>query len=351
MEEETWTERKKRQSLISQALENDEMEMMFEYYKSKRNTKRDTERSYEKNQSIGEDETSRKYKERLKFLKSVNPIGEKEKELFYPPLSKNPPYPFEEDIRDILGEEYVKYSSRILDTVDKSFMSGWMFTKYLENEFEMKNFDSSIPNIDPILKFAKYLYSRIGNSEQYYRNKSLKLEILFSLIEREEAVVPDGKGYYSVYEISVGDSSQGKIVKLYFEPNGTLYLENGNSMDSLEDKEIRKLGDTFYVFVKKSDQINIPDEKLFRFLSVESLMREISTKYFRLGEFVFFILETLVSNISFIKKVDGKYVYPFDHSPIQNTKRFYIIPITLPLHLNILIIDNKMKTIERFEPH
>lgn len=365
MEEESWTERRKRHSEISKALENDEMQMIFDYYQSRRGSKRDLEPERPRSRIVGEDETtldmispndetSKKYKQRLKFLKSVNPIGEKERDLFYTPLSKSLSYPFEEDIQNILGEDHYKYASRILDTVDKSFLSGWMFTKYLEEEFGLKNFDSSIPNIDPILKFIKYIYSRIGNPEQYYKKKKIKLDILLRLIKKEEEDLfktESEKRGYSKYEISLGNlPASNKAVIIYFEPNGMLYLEDGTSIDTIEESSLRKIGGIFHVFVKKSDQNNI-DMSLFNFLPFYTLMEDLSKKYIRTGEFVFTILETLVSNIAFIKKLNDKYIYPFDHSTIQNTKRFFIIPISLPMHLNILIIDNKMKTIERFEPH
>jgi hypothetical protein len=304
--------------------------------------------SWEKTPSADWSETATKYKSKLKFLKEQrNPITRVEKLKYYPPLEPEMylKTPFEDELQEILEDDYYKFSFLIMEALDKSALGSWCYNEYLQIDLNLQNFESSVPDMETVLQYTYYIYSRIGDPIQYYNyeNKE-KLNLILELIH-QETKNPEEITY-------VIGPKNNKKQKIQLIPDGLLESKTGQPLDN----ELIKRYKSFEIDLPNKDSLDsdgIPSTKEISLFPMKNIKVWISIHPTRIGQFVYTMIDRYFTNTSFIQRHDNRLIFPyeFDLNLNTNKKRFFITSILQKTHLNILIFDKQFQTIERFEPH
>lgn len=325
------------------------------------------------------DDLTEKYKKRTKFLVSPNPVSKAEAQEFYTGLNPNKTYfmsledkplkpIFEDELEEILGEDYEKYALNIFENVDKTSTGVYFFVNYLQNELNIKNFGSTI-NINPmniILDFIHYFYLRLGDPSQYYGNNYYKLVILLNLIWAESADSKD----LDIYTIKINNPKKesDETLSLTLSENGVLTKRDEN--DEVEDQLLSKY-ENFEIEIPDKDDYDInrfpsqPELLPFHFKS----FRSIYNTFFNLGNFIISLITNFIKESEYMYYKPNELKLPIDFNfhlleslreyeediinrvKLESIVRYYVVPLSLPQHHNLLIFDHKFQTIERFEPH
>jgi hypothetical protein len=359
---------------------------MEEGQKSKREKSRESDDEFQstkktKKSSLEKsiDDLTAKYKKKTKFLVSPNPVSKEEKEEFYVglhpsktffmSLEDQPLKPiFEEELEQILGEDYEKYAMTIIGNIDKSATGVYFFYQYLQKDLKILNFQTSINNfpMNIILDYVHYFYLRLGDTTQYFNDNQTKLRLLLNLIWIESADSQDLDEY--AVEIKNPKKQTDDTLSLILVENGVLT----NKDDGKEvDENVLSRYKNFDVLIDEKDNYDTsrfptqPELLPFHFLSFKSMY----TKFFNLANFILTCVNNFIKETEYIlyKPNELKLPFEFKYHLEENLKeydqdvqnlvdqkeigRYYVVPLSLPQHHNLLIFDHQFKTIERFEPH
>ena len=412
MEEETPEEKQEREKQMEKAIEELEMTLIYDYYNSvspqKRNRSQEASSSRtgsgssSRSRSSGSGsmtkeakkgkktkvspiainpgkvevpdvkhsptETERQYKYKTRYLKeNRNPISVAERMEYYPPLESEPysKMPFQEELENILDEDYFKYTSLIMETVDKTHLGAFIYTEYLKVDEGITDFDTSVVDFEIILSYVDYLYIRIGEPGQYYpKQNQKKLEILTRLMEEEckdyfkntyDVVIKNQSVKQKHEEETTEEKQEDETAALDL----TLYehgiLKVTGESDEISNSELGRYS-KFRITIDDKDNFDedmIPTCNELRSFGLKKLFKFMSKSYYRLGNFIYYAINNYCGNANNMKLVNGKLYYPsdFTNNLLNSTERFYLVPLVMPQHMNILFFDTQLKTIERFEPN
>jgi hypothetical protein len=276
------------------------------------------------------------------FLRSINPISAAEK-MKYNPLDPSFVYqiPFEEELKDILGEDYYKYASIMFENIEKSALGMWVYTEYLLNDMHFENFDYSMHDVNPILDYIYYIYQRFGDSLQYYEPETRgKLNIIYKLV-MEETEDPLESNYVIEMQ-NQGSYPVDKIINLELKDFGNLVPSNESVLRNSR----------FFKIKIRNKSLKIPTPSDLHLFEFSYLKKILTSSPLRTEKMIYKLLDQYLNHSSVIlmhQKLRLPYQFMFHLSNAKD--RFFVAPISEPTHLNLLIFDMDFQTIERFEPH
>jgi hypothetical protein len=284
----------------------------------------------------------KKYLKPKKMIKLEREKFTKEDDYF---LSNSPmePYPFYNEIQDLVDEEYRKFLPKVYEGFDKSPMLGtWSFDSYMK---KMKFvFKSNFQDINHTVGIIYFYISRLGDVFQYReQNKYLKFKIISHLIENQILHPKQKYFYWNIQPNQTKSKKQNSNVIQLLLHLGEFYLKNGDHYPSENlvesgqyEFELQKV--PFIPSLKESKLMNNPLKLVKKGVSsslflINSLTGILESQIIQFKNNELLIPENLIDDLKNCKE------------------RYFICPLTLPAHMNILIFDKKLKTMERFEPN
>jgi hypothetical protein len=305
--------------------------------------------SPQKQQSITKKSPQSKYEKYLKYQKRGY-VTPNEMEKFYPSIDPEfqKTLPFENEMQTILGDEYFDTLQTLVDTADKKNYAYWNYKMYMIRDMGFRDFDTSIADAPKVIDYIYYLYLRFGDPSQYFQKTNEgKFNVIQSVVEME---VDDNDE--TEFKITYDNYKFDSEIDLSLKPYGNLKIETENvSIKDVDQyREIKvKLESS------DDDEFEIPSEEDLEYFGFENdLLKMLQKSKVKLNAFIYDMLYIYNQNSSLIVIYQDNYYLPEDTLAdlFKNfTTRYAIVPVVLPGHQNLLIVDRQFKTIERFEPH
>ena len=274
---------------------------------------------------------------------------EAELEKYYPPFEPEfyKTLPFEQDIKNILGEEYMDTLSVLVDAADKTNYAYWNYKMYISRDMGFSDFDTTIADAPEVIEYIYYLYLRFGDPSQYHdKSKEGKYNVIKSIIELE---IDDEDE--TDFEINFEDDyTFDQKIEATLKDYGNLVIDTPN----VNMKDIDKYR-FIQVKLEKDEETIVPKESDLEDLGFPNdLLLMLQRTKFKLSRFIYKLLSFYNEKYSIISIGLNTFYVPdntIDDLLKNFSTRFAVIPLTLPGHQNLIIVDSLFQTIERFEPH